>query len=166
MKRILEEVYKRAFQYEQKYGSCPQCVLGAVQDVFGTVDDKVFRAGYALAGGVGLTTDGTCGALAGGVMALSSKYGRTRENFAEGRHLKSLELAKELHDRFVQEYGSCICREVQMKMFGRSFDLWDLNDYEQFEREGAHRDKCPSVVGNVAKWVAEMLMREERDASC
>jgi len=164
-KKILEEVYARAFEYEQKYGSCPQCVLGAIQDVFGVVDDDTFRAGYGLAGGVGLTTDGTCGALTGGVMALCCKYGRTRENFAKGRHLKSLELAKELHGRFVQEYGTCICREVHMKIFGRSFNLWDPKEYEEFERGGAHKDKCPSVVGQVAKWVAEMLMREDHDNS-
>jgi len=161
-KMILEEVYARAFEYEQKYGSCPQCVLGAIQDVFRIVDDQAFRAGYGLAGGVGLTTEGTCGALAGGVMALCCKYGRTRENFAKGRYSKPLELARELHDRFVQEYGSCTCREVHKKIFGRSFNLWDPKEFEEFERQGAHRDKCPGVVANVAMWVAEMLLREDR----
>jgi len=114
---------------------------------------------------VGLTTDGTCGALAGGVMALCCKYGRTRENFAKGRYLRPLELAKELHDRFIQEYGSCICRDVHKRIFGRSFNLWDPKEYEEFEREGAHKDKCPGVVANVAMWVAEMLLREDRNAS-
>lgn len=90
-KKILEEVYAHAFEFEQEYGSCPQCVLAAIQDTFQTADPAVFKAAYALGGGVALTTDGTCGALAGGVMALCCKYGRTRENFAKGRHIRSLE---------------------------------------------------------------------------
>ncbi len=161
--KLLEQVYARAYEYEQKYGSCPQCVLAAVRDFFGIVSDDVFKAGHALAGGAGLTTNGTCGALAGGIIALSCKYGRSRENFAEGRYLKSYQIGKRLYDRFVQEYGSCICREVQERIFGRSFDMWDAKEYEEFERAGGHRDKCPSVTGNVAMWVAQILLEENRD---
>lgn len=163
-KEILERVYSRAFEYEQKYGSCPQCVLAAVQDVVGIVSNEVFRAGHALAGGVGLTTNGTCGALSGGVMALSCKHGRTRENFGKGRYLKSYQLGKRLYDRFVEEYGSCTCREVQERIFGRSFNMWDAKEYAEFERAGGHKDKCPSVTGNVAMWVAEILLEEDLDA--
>jgi hypothetical protein len=53
-------------------------------------------AGRALAGGVGLTTNGTCGALSGGVIALCCKYGQTHENFAKGRYLKSYQLWEEI----------------------------------------------------------------------
>lgn len=160
-KELLGQVYTRAFEYEQKYGSCPQCVLAAIQDVFGGIDDEVFKAGHALAGGVGLSTNGTCGALSGGVMALCCKHGRPRGNFANGRYLKSHQLAKKLYDRFVQEYGSCICRDVQKKILGRSFDMWDAKDYEEFGRAGGHKDKCPSVAGNVAQWAAEILLQAE-----
>ena len=45
-------------------------------------------------------------------MALCCKHGRPRENFANGRYLKSHQLAKKLYDRFLQEYGSCVCRDV------------------------------------------------------
>ena len=160
-KELLGQAYTRAFEYEQKYGSCPQCVLAAIQDVFGGIDDEVFKAGHALAGGVGLSTNGTCGALSGGVMALCCKHGRPRENFANGRYLKSHQLAKKLYDRFVQEYGSCICRDVQKKILGRSFNMWDAKDYEEFGRAGGHKDKCPSVAGNVAQWAAEILLQAE-----
>jgi C_GCAxxG_C_C family probable redox protein len=162
-KETLEQVYTRAFEYERKFGSCPQCVLAAIQDVFGMVDNEVFKAGHALAGGLGLTTNGTCGALSGGVMALCCKHGRTREDFAKGRHLKSYQLGKRLYDRFVQEYGSCICRDVQKRIFGRSFNLWDAKEYAEFERAGGHNDKCPTVTGNVAMWVAEILLEGDQN---
>ncbi len=160
-KEILDKAYALAFEYDQKYGCCPQCVLATIQDVFNIVNDEVFKAAHALAGGVALTGEGTCGALSGGIMALSSKYGRFRKNFGRAGYLKSYKLAKKLHDRFVQEYGSCICREVQKKMFGKSFNLWDADDYKEFERMGAHKDKCPDVAGKVARWVAEILLEEE-----
>jgi C_GCAxxG_C_C family probable redox protein len=160
-KEKLAQVYARAFEYEQKYGSCPQCVLAAIQDVLGGIDDEVFKAGYALAGGVGLSTNGTCGALSGGVMALCCKYGRPRESFAKGRYLKCHWLAKKLYDRFVQEYGSCICHDVQKKILGRSFDMWDEHDYDEFGKAGGHTDKCPSVAGNAAMWAAEILLERK-----
>jgi C_GCAxxG_C_C family probable redox protein len=159
-KRILKQVYDRSYKYEQEYGCCPQCVLGAIQDVFPIVTDEVFKASYGLAGGMGLTTNGTCGALVGGVIALSCKSGRCRKDFAKGRYLKSYALARRLHDRFVGEYGTVICTEVHRKIFGRAYDMWDRNEYKEFERAGGHRDKCPGVVANVAMWVAEMLLDE------
>src|SRR5688572_12477064 len=91
----VQQAYARAYEYEQKYGSCPQCVLASLMDVFGTVDDAVFKASHSLAGGGGISTKGTCGALVGGILALGNKYGRNRENFAKGRFLDNHKLAKQ-----------------------------------------------------------------------
>lgn len=38
--------------------------------------------------------------------------------------------------RFVQEYGSCLCKDVQKKIFGRSFNFWDEKEKEIFEKSG------------------------------
>jgi C_GCAxxG_C_C family probable redox protein len=156
---LQEKAYRLAYDYDSKYGSCPQCVLAAIQETLGCVSDDVFRSAYALAGGGGLAGDGTCGALAGGIIALSCKYGRERKDFA-GRKPKAFKLAKKLHDRFVQEYGGVTCRDVQKKLFGKSFNMWDAEEYREFERLGGHRDKCTSVSGNVAKWSVELLQEE------
>ena len=43
---------------------------------------------------------------------------------------------------------------------GRSFNLWDREDYKAFLEAGGHTDKCPVVVGNAAKWAVEILLRE------
>jgi len=45
-----------------------------------------------------------------------------------------------------------------MKLFGRTFNLMDKDDYAEFEKMGAHVDKCTSVSGNTAKWAAEILI--------
>lgn len=161
---IVDKAYSLAYENEQKYGCCPQCVLAAIQDVLGTVDDATLKASHALAGGGGLSTGGTCGALSGGMLALSTKYGRDRANFGTGRFMGSYRLGKRLHDRFVTEFGSPICAEVQTGLFGRSFDMWDVKDFKAFEEAGGHRDRCPSVAGRVAGWTAEMLIEAEENA--
>ncbi len=90
-------------------------------------------------------------------MVLGHFYGRERKNFSK-RFLKSYKKAKELRDKFVVEFGGCTCHEVQEKLFGRSFNLWDEDDFQKFEEAGAHKDKCPQVTGTVAKWVTRMLL--------
>jgi C_GCAxxG_C_C family probable redox protein len=165
-KRNLEEFLKKAFdlgfQYEKVYRGCSQCVLAAIQDLFQKKNDEVFRAASGLAGGVGLCGDGCCGAYTGGVMALSQLYGRTRENFLDPDRTrkKSFDLAKKLHDKFIVEYGSVICRDIQQRIFGRPFYIRDADESAKFEKAGAHEEKCPTVVGNGARWVAEILMEE------
>jgi C_GCAxxG_C_C family probable redox protein len=167
-KRNEEEFLKKAFdlgfQYEKVYRGCSQCVLAAIQDLFQEKNDEVFRAASGLAGGVGLCGDGCCGAYSGGVMALSQIYGRTRENFLDpGRTRKrSFDLAKKLHDKFIAEYGSVICRDIQQKIFGRPFYIRDVDESTKFEKAGAHDEKCPAVVGKASQWVAEIILAEEK----
>jgi len=157
-----DRAYRLAFEYESKYGCCPQCVIASVEEVFNLKMGDVFKAGHSLAGGFGLSGSGTCGALSGGAMVLSHKYGRERKDFSRSRRMKSYVLTKKLYDRFVKEFGSCICRDVQKRIMGRSFDLWDAGDYRKFEEAGGHRDKCPDVSGKVARWVSEIILAEDR----
>lgn len=159
---IGRKAYDLGFQYEKIYKGCSQCVLAAVQDLFGERNDDVFRAASGLAGGAGLCGDSGCGGYSGGIMALSQLHGRVRENFPdpERTRRKSFDLAKKLHDKFIAEYGSVICRDIQQKILGRGYYLRDPEEFEKFEKAGAHAEKCPSVVGNAAKWVTEILWEE------
>jgi hypothetical protein len=93
-------------------------------------------------------------------MALSFFFGRPRDGFGKGHFSRSYKLAKRLQDRFVAEYGSTLCPDVQTRLMGRSFDLWSKEDYQRFEEAGAHADKCTSVSGNMARWTAELLLEE------
>jgi hypothetical protein len=94
-------------------------------------------------------------------MALSFMYGRELKDMDKGRFLEAQVLVKRLYDKFVEEFGSCVCRDVQQKIFGKSFNLWDTEEYKEFEAMGGHRDKCPDVTGKVARWVAEILLQEK-----
>jgi hypothetical protein len=161
-RELVNKAYRLGYEYVQKYGNCTQCVIAAIQDVFGCIDDAVFKSGCALAAGYGLTSRATCGALNGAGMVISSLQGRERENFASGRYGRCYSQAKEMMNRFIEEYGSCLCFEVQQKLFdGKSYDLSIREEFIEFEAAGGHRDKCPAVVGAVAQWVAELIVENK-----
>lgn len=155
---LLNRAYDLAFQNEKEYGSCPQAVLAAIKDLFGGIPDDLIRAGHGLAGGTALSTEGTCGALSGGVIAISHFFGRPREKFGKERFQRDYDLAGILYEKFQNKYGSPLCKEVQETLMDRAYKIWDPDEYEKFEEQGAHVDKCPSVTGTVAKWTAEILM--------
>jgi C_GCAxxG_C_C family probable redox protein len=161
---MLRKAYDLGCFYEREYKGCCQCVIAAVQDALGLEDDAdlaaVFKAGTALAGGLCSTGTSACGALSGGVMAIGSRFGRERSNFAdpEKKRFKTKDMGLELYNRFMEKYGSGICRGVQQSIFGRSFDLRDPVDREAFMAAGAHGENCTSVVGNAARWTAEIIL--------
>ena len=161
--QILEKVYKLAYKYEATRGSCPQCVLSALHKTLDIADPATIQASDALAGGCALSTQGTCGALTGGLLAIGSVVGRTYEDFLIGETRRRVfQYAKKLFDRFTKEYGSPLCKDVQKKLMGRSFNLLDANDYEEFEKAGGHENKCTSVSGNTARWAAEIILKIRR----
>ena len=45
-------------------------VLAIVQELIGTIDDSLIKVSHPLASGVAGCEDGTCGALAGGLLAI------------------------------------------------------------------------------------------------
>lgn len=158
----INKAYALAFEFERDHGCCSQGVIAAVQQVLGIVDDATFKAVHSLSGGGALMTGGTCGALAGGMMAISSLYGRAREDFANWQNAQlykqSFKLSRQLYQRFVTEYGGPICADVHTRLYGRTYDLWDREDYAAFEKAGAHIDKCTGVTGSVAAWTVELLL--------
>ena len=158
---FLEKVYQLAFDFEKEHHCCSQCTVAALQEVFQIKSKVLFSTSFALGGGFANTCEGTCGALAGGAMIISYFYGRRHVEFFKGiPNKKANYLTKELYDKFVQEYESCLCKDVQKKIFGSSFNFWDEKEKELFEKSGGHIDKCPAVVAKVAKWTAEIVFQE------
>lgn len=160
--QLLDDVEKLAYQYEQQYGGCSQCVVGALKKLINGISDDVFKAATAAAGGIGCTTQGSCGALQGGLMVLSVFLGREYANFADPKKIRweTFQMSKELLEKFNAEYGSGICKEIQKGIMGRSFDMWDDQDYQEFLAAGGHEDKCPAVCGKAARWTVEILQEK------
>jgi hypothetical protein len=83
--------------------------------------------------------------------------------------------ALEMCDRFRQaikaafvfhgDLRGTLCREIQEKIFGRSFDLNDPVDYQAFLEMGGHENHgCPKVCGIAAEVGATMILNHLRNS--
>lgn len=128
----------------------------------GGIGEDVFKAATGLAGGIGLSGN-SCGAFTGGVLILSSYLGRDINNFADPQktRFETFRIVRKFIDRYTDEYGSVNCYDIQEKIMGRRFNLWDKNEFKEFLAAGGHDDKCPSVCKNAVRWVAEILIEEK-----
>jgi C_GCAxxG_C_C family probable redox protein len=154
-KALAAQAYEKAVQYELDYGGCPQCVLATVQETVGIVTDETIKAAHGLSGGGGLVGLGTCGALTGGLMALSAKRGRDRDKLDKGRFIGNYQKGRELVERFRAEFGGVTCGELQQRFTGRTYDMWNAEEYKCFNE--ARGNQCAHATGLVTKWVVEML---------
>ena len=162
---ILDVAFNKAKNYEMKSGGCSQCTLSGVFDALGVQNDDIFKAAAGLADGVGLTGDGHCGALSGGVLAIGYFFGRNKEEFSDMMKLvKANLLSKKLHDRFVKKYGTCRCADLQTSFFGRFYNLYNPEEMKAAMQAGM-LETCSTLVGEVARMTTEIILQaQEKDA--
>ena len=169
MRESIEDISNRAFelaqQYEKRYTGCGQTTIAGIFDSINIDSEDVFKAGSGLADGLGLTGDGSCGSLTGGIMVISYLYGRQRKDFADMRKpMKSYILSKKLHDQFVKIYGSCRCYDIQQKLMGRTFNLYDPDELKQAIEFGMF-EHCSKVVGETARLTTKIVLEEMENDS-
>jgi len=157
-KDILNKAFELGKKYEMKFTGCAQTTIAAIFEALGIWNEDVFKAASGLADGLGLTGDGSCGALVGASMVIGYLFGREHKDFKDMyKPRKSYTLVKQLHDQYVEKYGSCRCFDVQTKLVGRTYNLWDEKEYEEaFESDMIHH--CSDVVGTVAKMATEIIL--------
>lgn len=154
--KIKELIYKSGFEHEAKYGGCAQCTLCALQPYL-DIDPVVIKSATGLMAG-GVRSGNSCGAFSGALMAISSVTGRSSENMDDKQAVAdTAALCRKLYDRFMAEYGSVLCRDIQYKIMGKSYRMYDPDDLQRFLADGGHDDKCTDVVAKAAVWVAEIL---------
>jgi C_GCAxxG_C_C family probable redox protein len=167
MGKIDENVLNKAFEsgklHEIKNSGCPQCTIAGIFEALGIENDDVFKAATGLADGVGLTGDGHCGALSGGVMVISYLFGREGKDSGDMmKQVPALMLSKKLHDQFIEKYGTCRCADIQTKFVGRFFNLYDPKEMEAAFKAGMV-DKCSTLVGEVARMTTKIIL-EKRES--
>jgi len=143
-----------------------------LQEEFGLGDLQSFKAATVLAGGVARRGE-TCGAIIGALMALGLARGRERmEDF--DTYQEAMLAAKEVAERFQRELTSqmgfasplesTICRDIQSRIYGRSFNMQDPAQRQAFLEAGGHSPQgCPKVCAVAAQVAAEVLFRWERE---
>ena len=123
--------------------ACSESVVKTIRDEFGLMlpDDVI-----AMASGfpVGIGRAGcTCGAIAGGVMALGMFFGRTQGG--DPRIKQAMALARELHDSFQEKHRVLCCRVLTRGL--------QIGSPE-------HKNQCISFTGEVAEETARLIARE------
>ena len=161
---MVAEAQRLATDYERRCTGCAQSVVAGLMDVLDVGDEGVFKAASGLADGIGLTGDGACGALTGGCMIFGLLFGRERKDHQDmTKPMKSYVMSKELHDDFVERYGSCRCHDIQYRLMGRTYDMYDPDDLKAAFR-GDMIDHCSGVVGSSARKAMEIILRERAEA--
>ncbi|MFB0501149.1 MAG: C-GCAxxG-C-C family protein [Candidatus Bathyarchaeia archaeon] len=157
---IANKASKLAEEYEKECTGCAQTTIAGIFDTLGIENDDVFKAGSGLADGLGLSGDGTCGALMGGAIVISYLFGRERKDFKDMfKPMKSYLLAKKMHDKFVEKYGTCRCYDLQESLMGRTFNLLDRTEFEEAIKFDMMK-YCSKVVGTAAKLATEIILKE------
>jgi C_GCAxxG_C_C family probable redox protein len=161
---LLERAFELGQQYEKKYTGCAQTVIAAIFDTLDIWNEDVFKAASGLADGLGLTGDGTCGALVGASMVLSYLFGRDRKHFKDiMAPMKAYQLVKKLHDQYVEKYGTCRCYDVQQTLMGRTYNLWDQQEMQAAFQSGM-MTHCSKVVGTVAKLAVMIILNQKKES--
>lgn len=160
--QLREKKIAKAFElgqkFEKRYTGCGQTSIAAIFQALDIWNDDVFKAGSGMADGLGLTGDGSCGALTGASMVIGFLFGREYKDFGDMyKPMKSYRLVKELHDKYVEKYGSCRCYDIQESLIGRTYNLWDPNELKEAFESGM-MEHCSKLVGNVAKLATEIIL--------
>jgi len=161
-REIAETAGRLAAEYEKTCTGCAQSAVAGLLDALEIESDDVFRAASGLADGIGLTGDGSCGALTGCAMVIGLVVGRERKDQRDMmKPMRSYLLCKELHGDFIRQYGSCRCHDIQERLTGRTYDLYDPAQLEEAFK-GGMLEHCSGVVGRAARRTAEMILSEDR----
>jgi C_GCAxxG_C_C family probable redox protein len=145
MKQVdIQRIREKAEEYYRSGDFfCSEAIVKVIKDEFGLpVPDEAI----AMASGfpVGMGGSGcTCGAIAGGIMAIGMVFGRTQAKDLKVR--KAMALAKELHDAFKDRHGCLCCRVLTRGM--------ELGSPE-------HMKQCIAFTGEVAAETAKIIQRE------
>lgn len=158
----IEKVYQLGVSYHKSCTGCAQCTVAALLEVMDMDNDEIFKAASGLSGGIGLSANGSCGALTGGALVIGLLFGRDIDDFpAPMAAATSYDLVKELHDYFMAEFGSCRCADIQEKLVGRSFNPGDPEDAAALLMHEIH-ERCASVVGKGTRKTMEIITEHRK----
>jgi C_GCAxxG_C_C family probable redox protein len=164
---IIKRVGMKAFNNDL-YGGCSQAVLGALQEELGIGDLASFKSATALSGG-GAYRGETCGALIGALMAIGLVLGREKME-DEAAFWRASDACQPVVERFKEElkkqFGfnkqleSTLCREIQERIYGRSFDFTQEQERQAFLDAGGHTEKgCLTTCAISAAVAADELLK-------
>jgi len=142
-KKMARDLFKQGF-------SCSQAVLAAFSDEFRLSRETALRIAQGFGGGIARTAD-LCGALAGGIMVIGLKHGRTRVDDDAARD-RTYDLVRELLRRFEARHGSRLCRNL----LGCNIGTPEGRKYS--EERKTHEHLCPLLLDSVIEILEDGLV--------
>jgi len=116
-KKTKNIIMENARAYLNADWHCSEGILLAVGEHYlGEINPGVLRSSTAFAGGVGGTNEELCGALAGGLMVISTLYGRTDARTSDER---CMDLAAAYRARFLEHFGHIRCADLKEHWIGK-----------------------------------------------
>jgi C_GCAxxG_C_C family probable redox protein len=159
----LDEVFADAKEKELSCAGCAQCTVAAVLDALDIENESAFKAASGMAMGMGLSGDGTCGAILGGAMAIGLLFGRDCASFEDpSAAMRSYDMVRLLYDDVKSRYGTTRCNDLQIKFVGRSFDMDKDEDYEAAVEAGLS-NYCSDLVGSAARKALEIILKAQAE---
>ncbi|MFQ5819486.1 MAG: C-GCAxxG-C-C family protein [Candidatus Heimdallarchaeota archaeon] len=144
-----------AHMHMKQYNACTQVMVLTFQELLGLENDQVLKAATGLVGGISRMKS-VCGAVSGGAMALSLKYGRGRDDLDKVEAMYyAYKPVQQFFKKFEDEFGSTNCFEII------GVDLKEANARQKWIEAGG-LEKCAELVGKAAHMVAEVLQEEEK----
>lgn len=136
--------------FEEGY-NCAQSVFASYADLFGMDRDTALRMSSAMGAGVGRMRE-VCGVVSSMALLAGLKEGNAdAKDEAAKAHI--YELTRKLADRFREEKGSIICREL-LGMEGREESAApSLRDKKYYEER-----PCRGLVERAAQLIEELLL--------
>ncbi len=167
---MLARVEEQAASYQYEFHGCGRNVVLVLQEEFNLPGGvPVVKSASFIGMGIAHLND-LCGALIGGIMVLGlfsgpesledSIYPEIKVIDETTGNPRSVELVRGLYRKFVQEYGSSSCGDIQEKLFGRRYNLTLPEELKEFSR--ISRVTCAEMVGKVTRMTAETLLELPR----
>lgn len=135
-----------ANHYHEKGFNCAQSVLAAFGDLTHLTEQEALAVSGGFGGGIGGTHQEVCGAMSGGVMALSLLYPHVEEDNAETKR-RLYHVIKEFRNRFQNRFGCSVCSDLlkaKVQPDGAALDL-------------GVRQHCAILVVSAVEIVEQML---------
>jgi len=156
--QILDRVQRMAEVYEQVTQSCAKSSALAVMEEFGLGNIKIVTA-LSPFPGVALTGE-TCGAVSGGMVALSLYFGQD-DLLNVGANAGVYAKCRKFIQRFLREMGTTKCKDIHENViFGQYYETADPNEgYPAFVKDRGF-EKCGLPPGIGVRIAARIIIED------
>jgi len=129
--------------------NCSQAIFVAFRQKDRLDEEAALKLATVFGAGVACT-GGTCGAVSGGLLAISMKHGRGDLGSVDAKN-KTYQLGRQLMDEFAQRNGSCVCAELLGMNIGIPENMAKAQAAKLFET------KCYQLVKSAAEILNRVL---------